>query len=163
MQGFDPRRAPARGRTRLRAPRAQAACAVLVGEGRLSKRLAARVMRGLFGLPSGPAAVCGLGRRTADALGSIRAEALEHVREAPDNVDETGWLEGRSRAWLRTAVADGLGVLIVAASRSRDAFADLMGRSPPVVVTSDRCSAYSHLPAARRQACWATCVGISGR
>jgi transposase len=136
-------------------PRAQAACAVLAGEGRMSKRRVAGVMRSLFGLPIGPAAVCGLERRTADALAPIHAEAIEHIRELPANVDETGWREGRRRGWLWAAVAKGLGVFRVSASRGRDAFEALMGRSPPAVVTSDRYSAYSHLPAERRQACWA--------
>jgi transposase len=128
---------------------------VLSGDGRLSKRRVARAMGDLFGLPIGPAAVCGLERRTADALAPIHAEALEHVRGLPANVDETGWREGGRRGWLWAAVAKGLGVFRVAAGRGRDAFVDLMGRSPPAVVTSDRYSAYSHLPPERRQACWA--------
>jgi transposase len=52
-------------------------------------------------------------------------------------------------------VTAGLGAFRVAASRSRGAFEGLMGGSPPGVVTSDRYSAYSHLPPEKRQACWA--------
>jgi transposase len=136
-------------------PRAQAVCAVLAGEGRMSKRRVAGAMRGLFGLPIGPASVCELERRTAEALAPIHAELLGHIRELPANVDETSWPEGRRKGWLWAAVAKGLGVFRVAASRSRDAFEALMGRSPPAVVTSDRYSAYSHLPPEKRQACWA--------
>ena len=136
-------------------PRTQAVCAVLAGDGRLSKRRVARVMDDLFGLPISPAAVCELERRTAEALAPIHDEVLGHLRKLPANVDETSWPEGRRRGWLWTAVAEGLGVFRVAASRSRDAFGELMGRSPPEVVTSDRDSAYSHLPPERRQACWA--------
>ncbi|MDG3002420.1 IS66 family transposase [Paludisphaera mucosa] len=136
-------------------PRAQAACAVLAGEGRMGKRLVARVMRGLFGLPIGPAAICDLERRTADALAPAHAEALGHIRGLPANVDKTSWPQGRRRGWLWAALANGLGVFRVAAGRGRDAFEALMGRSPPAVVTSDRYSAYAHLPAERRQACWA--------
>lgn len=136
-------------------PRTQAACAVLSGEGRMSKRRVAGVMRSLFGLPISPASVCDLERRTADALAPSHAEALEHVRRLPANVDETSWREGRRKGWLWTAVAKGLAVFRLAAGRGRDSFEGLMGRSPPEVVTSDRYSAYSHLPADRRQACWA--------
>ena len=136
-------------------PRTQAACAVLAGEGRMSKRRVAGVMRGLFGMPIGPASVCDLERRTASALAPIHAEALRRIRELPANVDETSWPEGRRRGWLWTAVAEGLGVFTVAVSRSRAAFEELMGRSPPGVVTSDRFSAYSHLPPERRQVCHA--------
>jgi transposase len=136
-------------------PRTQAVCGALTVGGRMSKRAVSRTMGDLFGLPIGPAAVCRLERRTADALAPIHAEALEHIRNLPANVDETGWREGRRRAWLWAAVANGLGVFRVAASRGRDAFAELMGRSPPSVATSDRYSAYSHLPAEKRQVCWA--------
>lgn len=136
-------------------PRAQATAALLVGAGRLSKRVAARTMRDLCGLPISPAAVCDLGRRTAAALAPIHAEALAHVRTLPANVDETGWREGRRRTWLWAAVTGPLGVFRVAAGRGRDDLADLMGRSPPEVVTSDRFAAYAHLPADRRQICWA--------
>ncbi len=48
-----------------------------------------------------------------------------------------------------------MAAFLVATSRGRDAFAELTGRSPPGGVTSDRYSAYAHLPAERRQACWA--------
>ena len=136
-------------------PRAQAVAALLVGAGRLSKRAVARTMLDLFGLPISPAAVCDLGRRTAGALATIHAEALDRVRTLPANVDETGWREGRRRAWLWAAVTRSLGVFRIADGRGRDDFAELMGRSPPAVVTSDRFSAYAHLPADRRQVCWA--------
>ena len=51
---------------------------------------------------------------------------------------------GSGRPWRRA-----WRVFRVASSRGRDAFEELMGRSPPSVVTSDRYSAYSHLPAER--------------
>ncbi len=78
-------------------PRAQAVCAVLVGDGRMSKRRVARVMKGLFGLPIGPASVCGLERRTAEAPAPIHAEVIEHIRGLDADVDETGWPQGRDR------------------------------------------------------------------
>lgn len=136
-------------------PRTQAVCAALAVGGRMGKRGVARAMGDLFGLPISPASVCELERRTASALTPIHAEALERIRKHPANVDETSWREGRGRGWLWTAVAKTLGVFIVTASRSRNAFEGLMGRAPPEVVTSDRYSAYSHLPAERRQVCWA--------
>ncbi len=136
-------------------PRTQAVCAALAGDGRMSKRRVARVMEWLFGLPIGPASVCELERRTAEAPAPIHAEVVEHIRELPADVDETSWRQGRDRGWLWTATTRRLAAFRVAASRGRDAFAELMGRSPPWVVTSDRYSAYSHLPAERRQACWA--------
>ena len=41
-------------------PRVQAVCALLSGAYRIGKRGAARLMGDLFGVPVGPAAVCGL-------------------------------------------------------------------------------------------------------
>jgi transposase len=136
-------------------PRTQAVCAALAGDGRLSKRRIARAMGDLFGLPISPASVCELERRTAEALAPIHAEAIEHIRELAVNVDETGWRSERRKGWLWTAAAKGLAVFRIAANRSRDAFEELMGRSPPSVVTSDRFSAYSRLAPSKRQVCWA--------
>lgn len=96
----------------------------------------------LFSLPIGPASVCELERRTADTLAPIHAEAVEHIRSFSANVDETSWREGRRRGWIWTAAAEDMGVFKVAASRSRDAFEELLGRLPPQVVTSDCYSAY---------------------
>jgi transposase len=136
-------------------PRAEAAAALLAGAGRLSERAVGRLMLHLLGLPISPGAICDLGRRTAAALAPAHAEALEHVRTLPAHVDETGWREGRRRAWLWAAVADRLAVFRVAAGRGRADLEDLMGRPPPAVVTPDRFSAYARLPADRRQICWA--------
>ncbi|AMV39240.1 Transposase IS66 family protein [Planctomyces sp. SH-PL62] len=134
-------------------PQTQAVCAALAGENRLSKRRVARAMKGLYGLPIGPTSVFELERRTAEAPAPIHAEVLEHIRGLDANVDETSWPQGRERGWLWTAATTRLAAFLVAASRSCDAFAELMGRSPPGVVTSDRYSAYAHLAAERRQAC----------
>ena len=136
-------------------PRTQAVCAVLAGDGRLSKRRIARVMGDLFGLPISPGSVCKLERRTAEALEPIHDEVLKRIRSHAANVDETSWRQERRGGWLWTAVAAGLGVFLIAASRSRDVFEKLMGKSPPEPVTTDRYSAYAHLPPENRQACWA--------
>ena len=136
-------------------PRAQAVCAVLAGDGRLSKRRIARVMADLFGLPISPASVCDLERRTAEALGPIHGEALKQIRNHPANVDETSWRQERRGGWLWTAVAAGLGVFLIAASRGRAVFDELMGKSPPEPVTTDRYAGYAHLPPEKRQVCWA--------
>jgi transposase len=135
--------------------RTQAVCAVLAGDGRLSKRRIARVMADLFGLPISPASVCKLERRTAEALEPIHGEVLKRIRNLPSNVDETSWPQERRKGWLWTAVAAGLGVFIVAASRSREVFEKLMGKSPPEPVTTDRYAGYAHLPPEKRQVCWA--------
>jgi len=135
-------------------PRAQAICASLVGAGRMGKRVVSRTMMDLFGLPISPAMVCKLERHTAAALAPIHAEAIEAVRQHPTNVDETSWKQAGQKAWLWMATTGWLTVFLIATSRSRQALEELMGRSPPQVVTSDRYSAYSHLPPSLRQICW---------
>jgi transposase len=64
-------------------PQVRAACALLAGGHRFGKRVVARVMGDLFGLPISPAAVCDLQARTAAALALTRAAALAYTRPAP--------------------------------------------------------------------------------
>lgn len=135
--------------------RAQAVCAVLAGDGRLSKRRIARVMGDLFGLPISPASVCDLERRTAEALEPIHGEVLKEVRRRPANVDETSWRQERRGGWLWTAVTARMAVFWIALSRGRAVLDELMGKSPPKPMTTDRYAAYAHLPPEKRQVCWA--------
>lgn len=135
-------------------PRAEAACALLAGGHRLGKRAVARVMGDLFGLPISPAAVCDLQTRTAAALAPAHAAAVAYTRTRPANVDETGWKQGRSRAWLWAAVTTAVTAFVVRLTRGRAAFDDLVGPAPPVL-TTDRYGVYTHLPGDKRQVCWA--------
>jgi transposase len=69
-------------------------------------------------------------------------------------MDETGWrLKGAQRA-LWGAFTDRHAVLAVAPDRGEDHARDLLADTR-AIVTSDRWWAYSHLPLARRQICWA--------
>lgn len=135
-------------------PRAEAACALLAGGHRLGKRAVAQVMGDRFGLPISPAAVCDLQARTAAALAPVHTAALAYTRTRPANVDETGWKQGRARAWLWAAVTAAVTAFVVRRTRGRAAFDDLVGPTPPVL-TTDRYGVYTHLPAGRRQVCWA--------
>ena len=135
-------------------PRAQAVCALLAGGHRLGKRAVAQVLGDLFGRPISPAAVCDLQAKTAEALAPVHAETLVATRAEPANVDETGWTQGRSKAWLWVAVTATVTAFVIRLSRSRAAFRDLAGPTPPVL-TTDRYAVYDHLPGARRQVCWA--------
>lgn len=135
-------------------PRVQAVCGLLAGGHRLGKRAVSRAMGDLFGLPISPAAVCDLQVQTAGALEPVHAAALGYTRTRPANVDETGWREGRAKAWLWAAVAATVTAFVVRSTRGRAAFDDLVGPSPPVL-TTDRYGVYAHLPGDRRQVCWA--------
>lgn len=135
-------------------PRVQAVCALLAGAYRVGKRGVARLCGDLFGVPISPAAVCDLQRKTATALEPVVREAHAHVAGKPANVDETGWREGGKPGWLWVAVTAGVTVFLVRLSRARAVLADLIPGTPGVM-TTDRYPAYDHLPAHRRQVCWA--------
>jgi transposase len=135
-------------------PRVQAVCALLSGAYRVGKRGVSRLCRDLFGVPISSAAVCGLQRKTATALESVVNEAHAHVAGKPTNVDETGWREGRKRGWLWVAVTARVTVFLVRLSRARKVLGELIV-GPPGVMTTDRYSAYGHLPVVARQVCWA--------
>lgn len=135
-------------------PRTQAITALLAGGHRLGKRAISQAMSDLFGLPISPAAVCRLQAKTAQALAPIHEEALASTRTQPANVDETGWRQGRARAWLWVAVTATVTAFVIRLTRGRTAFDDLVGPAPPVL-TTDRYGVYTHLPGDRRQVCWA--------
>ena len=88
-------------------------------------------------------------------LESPVAEAQAYVQTQPANVDETSWREGKKKAWLWVAATKLVAIFAIHLSRARASFQELLGETHRQVVTSDRYSAYSHLPPERRQLCWA--------
>ncbi len=135
-------------------PRAQAVAAMLTGSCRLGKRGTSQLFDDLFGLSLSPATVCKLQHRTAEALKPVAEEALVYTQGQPANVDETGWIQGRKRAWLWAAVTTFVVAFLIRKTRSRAAFNDLRNGST-AVHTTDRYSVYAHLPQHKRQLCWA--------
>jgi len=127
-------------------------CALLSGAYRIGKRGVAQICQDLFGVPISPAAVCDLQHKTSDALAPIATQAQAHVVEKPANVDETSWSEGNKRHWLWTAVTRAVSVFVIRPSRARKVLTDLIPGKLGVL-TTDRYSAYSHLPLTRRQVC----------
>jgi transposase len=120
----------------------------------MGKRGVSRLFGDLFGLPLSPAMVCKLQHRTAEALRPVAEEALTYTRGQPANVDETGWKEGRTRAWLWVAVTTLVVAFLIRKTRGRSAFDDLRDGSE-AVHTTDRYPVYTHLDGHRRQVCWA--------
>lgn len=135
-------------------PQLQAAAAYLSGVGRLSKRSVRTLFADVCDIPMSLGSVSKLEAKTSAALEPIHAEVLDHTQGQDANVDETGWKQGPNRAWLWVAVTQALTVFLIRPKRNRAAFDDLVGPTPGVL-TTDRYSVYAHLPAERRQVCWA--------
>lgn len=137
-------------------PRLHAAVATLVGRHRLSRRDTARLVGELFGCPLSTGAIDAILGRVGAALAAPYLELRETIKCAPAvNADETGWALAGRRRWLWGGFTPRIAVFSLEATRGQAAAKRLLGESPSGIVCSDRWSGYSHLPAERRQLCWA--------
>ena len=137
-------------------PSVQAWVGLLAGAYRLSKRNIRALLSDAFGLEVSLGTVSRLEQEVATALAGAVEEARAFVRrQGIVNVDETGWRQRRAKAWLWTAVTDGVTVFSIRKRRNRDGVDEMLGADNTAVVGSDRYSAYAHLPLRRRQVCWA--------
>ena len=137
-------------------PSVQAWVSLLAGAYRLSKRNIRALLSDAFGLEVSLGTVSRLEQEVAAALAAPVEEARAFVRrQGIVNVDETGWRQRRAKAWLWTAVTEGVTVFSICPSRGRDGVDEMLGADNRAVVGSDRYSAYAHLPLRRRQVCWA--------
>lgn len=135
-------------------PKLTATVAYLSGVGRLSKRTIPTLLADLCGLPVSLGAVSKLEGTVSRALAPIHAAAHDHAKGLDANVDETGWKEGKAKAWLWVAVTALVTVFLIRPNRNRAAFDALAGPTPGVL-TTDRFGVYTHLTGDRRQVCWA--------
>jgi transposase len=137
-------------------PRAMAIVALLSGKFHLSKRNVEEILSDLFGLQIALGTVSNTEARVAAALEEPVEEARRFVQQqAVAHLDETGWKQRGDRRWLWTAVASGVAVFAIRASRGTKVAVELLGKAFGGIVVSDRWSAYNWLDAARRQLCWA--------
>jgi transposase len=136
-------------------PRLQAAVATLAVRNRVSRRDTVELCEEFFGARISTGSVDQILTRASDALERPHHDLLRRVRRSRAlNMDETGWRTAGSRRALWGAFTDRLAVYRIAPDRhEREAQALLAGHAG--VVTSDRWWAYNHLPAGRRQICWA--------
>ena len=137
--------------------RLQAIASVLSGRFRLSRREVEKALVELFG----PKAAVSLGTisnlesETCAALGPIWEEAQQAAQAAPlANFDETGWREGRKKAWLWVMVTALLTVFRIDRRRNSVAFKSLAG-SFNGVLSSDRWRTYMKWLKRLHQLCWA--------
>ena len=136
-------------------PRLQAAIATLSVRNRVSRRDAVELTEELFQARVSSGTVDAVLSRVGDALEDPHEDLLDAVRSSGHlNMDETGWrLQGSQRA-LWGAFTDDHAYFKIAPDRHEDHAKALLGDTR-AIVTSDRWWAYSHLPLARRQICWA--------
>jgi transposase len=137
-------------------PRVQAIVALCTGAYRLSKRTTQAVMADLFGLPISLGTIPHLEQVTVQAVATPVADAQVYVRAQPvAHLDETGWREGRTRAWLWVAVTAWVTVFVVRPSRGAKVAQALLGERFCGILVTDRWSAYPWYPTRWRQVCWA--------
>ena len=136
-------------------PRLQAAIGTLLVRNRLSRRDAVELCEELFQARVSTGTVDAVLARVAGALAEPHQDLLDAVRSSRHlNMDETGWrLRGSQRA-LWGMFTGQHAYFHIAPDRHEDHAKSLLADTR-AIVTSDRCWAYSHLPSARRQICWA--------
>lgn len=89
-------------------PRVQAMTALCTGASHLAKRTTQTMLADLLGISIGLGTGAKLEQATVQALAEPVAEARAVVPAQPAaSLDETGWREGRQRAWLWTMVTPG--------------------------------------------------------
>ena len=135
-------------------PRLLATIALLTGRYRLSKLLAQVALADLLGLAVSTGMVSKAERRAEVVTAEPVAEVARAIATSPAlNLDETGWREAKGRAWLWTAVGEGMTLFRIDRSRGADALRRLVGEAITPVITSDRFPTYKRVPV--RQVCWA--------
>lgn len=137
-------------------PRLQAVVALLSGRYRLSRREVAALCGDLLQVGLCVGSVQRLCAETAAALQAPVAALAAAARTAPvAHADETSWAEAGQRRWLWLVVTAMATVFTVAASRGSAVIKGLLGQDFAGHLVSDRWSAYTWVPAERRQVCWA--------
>lgn len=136
-------------------PRFQAAVATLSTRNRISRRDVVECCEQLFSSRISTGTVDSILSRTAQALMKPHADLLGALRDANAvNMDETGWrTAGECRA-LWGVFDQRHAYLQIRPDRHEDHARQLLADTK-AIVTSDRWWAYTHLPLARRQLCWA--------
>jgi transposase len=136
-------------------PRLQAAVATVSVRNRVSRNDAVELIEELFGARVSSGTVDTILARIAAALAEPHDDLLDWLRAAHAiNMDETGWRTAGQRRALWGVFDAEHAYFSVQADRHEDHARALLADTE-AIVTSDRWWAYTHLPLARRQLCWA--------
>jgi transposase len=121
----------------------------------MSKRAVAGFVGDLLGVEISVGSVTSCEVATSIALAAPVEEARAYVQQQPIvNADETGWREGRKKAWLWAAVTPLVAVFLICRGRGQDAAKKLLGFFQGVLIT-DQWNGYHYWSVAKRQLCWA--------
>lgn len=124
-------------------PRLQATTALCTGAYHLSKRTTQELLAALCGVEVGLGTIAHLEQATTQAVADPVAEARAYGQRQPTaSVDETGWREGRQRAWLWTVVTGLVTVFAVRRSRRGPVAQELLGQGFWGWWVTDRWSGY---------------------
>jgi transposase len=137
-------------------PRLTAFTALCTGHFRMSKRQAQELLSDAFGLDVALGSVSNMEQVVSGALDVPVEEARTFVPAQPTvHQDETGWWEGKARAWLWVASTSLVSVFRIVRSRGKEVAKQMLGENFAGVLVSDRWCAYNWVHALRRQVCWA--------
>lgn len=137
-------------------PTLMATAAMLTGRYRLSRREAQQLLDDLWSAKISLGTLSSLEEATCHALENVVSDVAQSVKRAGVvNMDETGWREDDSRAWLWTAVVEGMSLFHIDPRRSGDVVEKLLGEDFSGVVGTDRYSAYKRIPVEQRALCYA--------
>jgi len=137
-------------------PRLQAVVALLSSRYRLSRREVADLCAEVLGAALAVGSVDRLCQATAAALAGPVAELQAAIQQAEVvGADETAWPVDGQRGWLWVVVSRWATLFAVALSRGGKVIKGLLGEDFAGILGSDRWSAYTWVPPARRQVCWA--------
>ena len=137
-------------------PRARATVGYLTGRLGLSHRESVEALETLYHTSVSLGSLPAQEQAVSKALAQPVAEAHQAAREQPvQNVDETGWREGRRRCWLWVCATGVVTMFLVLATRGAHGAKQLLGETPSGIIGSDRWSGYNWLELTRRQVCWA--------
>jgi len=128
--------------------RLMALIATMGSDYKLSKRDIQRLLNDLYSLSIGVATVKRAEETIRAALNVPVEEAHNFVKaQAIVNTDETSHAECGQKKWTWVAIGAQVAVFLIAKNRLGENFSGILG--------SDRFSAYTWIPASRRQVCWA--------
>lgn len=137
-------------------PRLTATLSYLVGCHGVSKRGVEEIAAAIFDAPVALGTVANLEQEMSAALAAPHAEALAAVQQAEvKHADETSWKLCGKLCWLWAAARTDVVAFVVHAQRGAAGLAAILGTEIAGIVCSDRWSVYDHVPAERRQVCWA--------